>query len=68
MAKFMSPGFDIFKTWQGIVEMILRAACVVSACMLDYMTRPTHDAVTRPDGRDSIESQAHTGMHRIRPT
>ena len=26
----VSPGFDIIKSWQGIVEMILRVACAVS--------------------------------------
>jgi len=31
MSAFMSPGLDILKSWQGIVEMILRGSCVVSA-------------------------------------
>ena len=25
-----APGFGLFKTWQGIVEMVLRVTCIVS--------------------------------------
>ena len=36
MGNIVSPSLDFLKTWQGIVEMVLRVTCIVSEinCMV----------------------------------
>ena len=35
MGNIVSPSFKILKTWQGIVEIVLRVACTVSEILCE---------------------------------
>ena len=60
MANIVSPSLDFLKTWQGIVEMVLRVTCIVSEIIYGVAKRCSVLNFVRGIGEPVAQFYHHT--------